>query len=559
MQAEWRERSRANCTGENVLERVVVQRQSSGADTSEGLRATVRLLHLVGATLGDPTFTVQFDQQPRRREVGQRAAPAVAVLQRLSPAERTAALLAGAFKSDAEIAAELGRSIGTVKAELHAAYKKLGVHTRAELVSLLRGREFVAWVADPGRTLQRRLRAPQEFAAGFFAPHRIAAATRFGIGDPECNGQPETAAAVPGEESENSFAALLRASVNWRPVFPAMRCRCSSSVVPPRWLLWLAVWLLLMPAAHAQLRLDLKLRRHTFLPYEAVEVILTITNFAGRDVVFENSGDGRQWLDFELTAAPSSAAVARGEEDGVPLQPVSADFRLPSLLVPAGGSVKRSFDIGPHFPLRDPGGYRLRASIWFAEGDRYFASNTAAFDLTEGKTIWQQTVGVPGGRGGDANGSGLRQLTLLTHRLPDRLLLYARVRDPGAGIVYTTQSLGRLLTSGEEPQVQLDRANHLHVLHLAVPRTYVYTVLSLDGARLTRAVYTKEGKAIPGLARGPDGRVAVRHAALQQPEVSATSSAALEGDLPVAGPADRTAPNAPRLSDRPAGIPRPVR
>ncbi len=308
--------------------------------------------------------------------------------------------------------------------------------------------------------------------------------------------------------------------------------------------------------AHAQIRLDLKLRRHAFLPYEPIEAILTITNFAGRDVVFENRGD-RQWLDFELTAAAGSAAVARGDADGVPLPPVAGDFRLPALLVPAGGSVKRSLDIGPHFALRDPGGYRLRASIYFAEGDRYFSSNTAAFDLTEGRTIWQQTVGVPGGRGSDAGngGSGLRQLALLTHRLPDRLLLYARVRDAGAGIVYTTQSLGRLLTSGEEPQVLLDRANRLHVLHLAVPRTYVYTVMSLEGERLTREVYTKEGKVNPGLARAPDGRVAVQHAVLQ---AAGGNVAPGSDDLPVAG-AGRTLPDAPRLSDRPAGIPRPVR
>lgn len=324
--------------------------------------------------------------------------------------------------------------------------------------------------------------------------------------------------------------------------------------------------LLLLPTttAQAQLRLDLKLRQHTFLPYEPVEVILTITNFAGRDVIFENLGE-RQWLDFELTAAAGSAAVARGDADGVPLPPVTTDFRLPALLVPAGGSVKRSLDIGPHFALRDPGGYRLKASIYFAEADRYFSSNTAAFDLTEGRTIWQQTVGVPGGRGGDAaatGGSGLRQIALLTHRLPDRLLLYARVRDPGAGVVYTTRSLGRLLTSGEEPQVQLDRANRLHVLHLAVPRTYVYTVLSLEGERLERAVYTKEGKVNPGLARAPDGRVAVQHAVLQTQGTNAApgsaGAASAEGDLPVAG-AGRTLPDAPRLSDRPAGIPRPVR
>ena len=72
---------------------------------------------------------------------------------------------------------------------------------------------------------------------------------------------------------------------------------------------WLAT------VAHAQLRLDLKLRRHTFLPYEPVEVVLTITNFAGRDVVFENQGD-RQWLDFELTAARQPWRAARRKTAG---------------------------------------------------------------------------------------------------------------------------------------------------------------------------------------------------------------------------------------------------
>src|SRR4051812_10969535 len=95
-----------------------------------------------------------------------------------------------------------------------------------------------------------------------------------------------------------------------------------SSVVRRLLLLSVLSCFLVLPfrTAQAQLRLDLKLRRHTFLPYEPVEVILTITNFAGRDVVFENQGD-RQWLNFELTAAPNAAAVARGEEEGVPLPP----------------------------------------------------------------------------------------------------------------------------------------------------------------------------------------------------------------------------------------------
>ena len=51
-----------------------------------------------------------------------------------------------------------------------------------------------------------------------------------------------------------------------------------------------------------------------------------------------------------------------------------------------------------------------------AESDRFYTSNFSMFDLTDGKLLWRQTVGVPG--------SGeLRQLSLLTHRLPDKLLL----------------------------------------------------------------------------------------------------------------------------------------
>lgn len=70
--------------------------------------------------------------------------PNLASLLGLTSAERTVVLAAGALKSNGEIAAEIGRSLGTVKSELHSAYKKLGVRTRSELVSLLRA-EARAW------------------------------------------------------------------------------------------------------------------------------------------------------------------------------------------------------------------------------------------------------------------------------------------------------------------------------------------------------------------------------------------------------------------------------
>ena len=165
-----------------------------------------------------------------------------------------------------------------------------------------------------------------------------------------------------------------------------------------------------------------------------------------------------------------------------------------------------------------------------------------------GQTIWRQTVGVP--LGDPAGGGGLRTLSLLTLRLTDRQLLYVRVRDEAAGITYTTQSLGRMLVGAEEPQVALDAANHLHVLHLIVPRTYLYTEVALDGTRVAGGVYAGESaRKHPLLVKGPGGRVAVQGGQLQTGRPVGQDIAA-----------GTTQPSSqPRLSDRPAGLPKPVR
>ena len=303
-------------------------------------------------------------------------------------------------------------------------------------------------------------------------------------------------------------------------------------------LLALALLTLLPTAADAQVQVDVKLRRRTFLPYEPIEVILSISNLAGRDLIFQNTDD-KQWLDLQVLTAD-------GEHEMAPSDP---DFNLSTLVIPAGQTIKRSLNIGPHFTLRDAGGYRLRASVYLPEAERYFPSNFAAFDLSVGKTIWRQTVGVPPG---DAvtGGGGLRTLSLLTLRQPDRQTLYVRVRDDAAGITYTTQSLGRMLVSAEEPQVALDSSNHLHVMHLVVPRTYLYTEINLEGTRVTQQVFVGESaRKHPTLARGPGGRVAVVGGQLQTGRAPGQDLAA-----------GTTQPSAqPRLSDRPAGVPKPVR
>ncbi len=285
----------------------------------------------------------------------------------------------------------------------------------------------------------------------------------------------------------------------------------------------LGVWLG-ASTAQAQIELSIQVPRRSYILYEPIVATVTITNNAGRDLVFEDSGS-KQWFNVEVTTL-----------DGGLLSPYDPDYKLHPMHVAAGQTLQRSIDLTPLFPIREPGTHRLRANVYLADLDRFYYSNYASFDLTDGKLLWEKTVGVPGS--GD-----LRQVSLLTHELPDRLLLYARIRDLNGNTVYTTQSLGRLLLSGHEPEEMLDSHNNLHILHEAKPGAFVYTCIGLDGERLDQKAYTKAGRFQPILAKLPNGDVEVRGG-----QVQVAVAKAVGGNAPQ-----------PKLSDRPASMPTPVK
>ena len=177
--------------------------------------------------------------------------------------------------------------------------------------------------------------------------------------------------------------------------------------------------------------------------------------------------------------------------------------------------------------------------MYLAEADRYYAATPVTFELTEGRVLWSQDVG--DGRG------DVRQMSLLTHHLIDKILLYVRVRDEDGPNVYTTQSIGRVLLTGSDPEAILDRRNWLHIVHEAVPRGYYYTVIDPDGNRITQKVYTSEGRNRPNLVKLDSGEVTVEGGHAQ----TSTASAA-EATSPTRG---FNGPNQPKLSDRPQGLP----
>jgi DNA-binding CsgD family transcriptional regulator len=104
-----------------------------------GLEASVNLLQLDAAPLSMPIFLVRLELRAETRQAdGQIDTHKLSRVARLSPREREVAMLVGEGSSNDEIADRLGKSVLTVKKQLHSVYAKLGVPNRGRLIAWLR-------------------------------------------------------------------------------------------------------------------------------------------------------------------------------------------------------------------------------------------------------------------------------------------------------------------------------------------------------------------------------------------------------------------------------------
>ena len=268
---------------------------------------------------------------------------------------------------------------------------------------------------------------------------------------------------------------------------------------------------------HAQIQVELKLKRLQYIAYEPVMATLVIRNLAGRDIELHDSR-GQHWFGFEVTG-----------REGQPIAPARADAPEPPLQVEAGRTISRKLNLTPIYPIHDLGIYHVRANVYFADLDKFFYSQQKVFEVTGARQIWQQTVGLPEATSGGGN---VRTYSLLMNRFPDHTSLYVRVEDKESNVVYATYPLGRIITFAD-PQAEIDRANQLHVLHCSAPRRWTYSHIGLNGELLKQQTFI-ETRSRPRLLHVADGAVALRGGMR---------------DVPV-GPATRKA--APKLSTRPA-------
>jgi hypothetical protein len=279
----------------------------------------------------------------------------------------------------------------------------------------------------------------------------------------------------------------------------------------------LAALFFLAATALAQIQVELKFKRLQYIAHEPILATIKIANLSGRDIDLHDD-NGQHWFGFEINAG-----------EGRLLVPFKQETPEPALHVEAGKTVTRKINLTPLFPVHDFGSYHVRANVYFPDLNKFFYSTTRVFQVTDARTIWQKTIGIPEGMPGSGE---VRTYSLLSNRFPDHTALYVRVENKNSGAVYATYSLGRVIAN-DEPQAEIDRANQLHVLHCASPRSWAYSHIGWNGELLAHSTFL-ETKSRPRLRHAADGAIAVSGGMLNVPIAESKRSPA------------------PKLSDRPS-------
>lgn len=252
-------------------------------------------------------------------------------------------------------------------------------------------------------------------------------------------------------------------------------------------LFWAAIALPI--GAYAQLTIELRMQRDTFLQYESIPVSIRIRNFSGRSIQLQGT-EAKSWLDFVIAT-----------EDGGLIGAVGNRRVEDPLAVAAGQTVTRTVDLLPRYDLRTRGNYRAQAVVE-TDGARSI-SQPVRFTIVHGREIWSQTVGLP--VSGDHE--EYRTYSLLTRRSDHYDLLYVCVADKKNDLIYGALPLGTYLTIGE-PDARVDKAGHLHVLFRTGPRLFSYTHIDPQAKVLDRAVYA-DASSEPRLTADATGEMTV--------------------------------------------------
>ncbi len=242
--------------------------------------------------------------------------------------------------------------------------------------------------------------------------------------------------------------------------------------------------------------LDLDLDQQQYLSGEDVRASLTIVNRSGQPLIL---GATTNWITFDVVGEHEYVVHKLAE------MPVKQAFTLLT-----GQTIVREFNITPYFDFRKPGRYALRAVVSVPRWKQEMACKPAIFSVEKGTpltNLGDLAFGVPLPAGAPTNAPpDIRRYGLLRVSFIDQVRLYFQLSD-GSGRALRVYPLARIVDF-RDPEAEMDRANHLHVLVQTGAHVFTYCEMDTSGTLLARQ-YHEYAESRPKLRLSDDGHVFV--------------------------------------------------
>lgn len=268
----------------------------------------------------------------------------------------------------------------------------------------------------------------------------------------------------------------------------------------------LAVLLVCGGSAQAQIDASLRVSKKQYLAGEPVIAVVTITNHAGKEMVFRS--DGRfQWLDFIVKNSNGNPVNAKGNVLFGPMK------------IAAGESLAREVDLAQHFQLSEPGSLSVSALIRMpGDNTEGTSTNRVFFNQSPGRLYWSQKVGIAGST------NHTREFRLLNFAGDSKSQIYAQIVDGRSGQNVRTFLLGDVLMM-RKPLTTVDRQQRMHVMFLTTPTMWVHGVIDTDGRLVDRQIHQRGPQGDPQLLTFGDGTVRVANSIPYDPKAAAEQRA----------------------------------
>ena len=262
----------------------------------------------------------------------------------------------------------------------------------------------------------------------------------------------------------------------------------------------LFMWALIvssLPAAWAQIGIEVSLNRTIYMQYEPIYACVSLRNDTGRPLLFGTDPRFQGFVLFDIR-----------DRDGRPVpQRPDTGISVTGLMLRPGEIKRMVIPIHKYYDLDRTGRYTINAFVSHNMLPAEYQSQDVRFRIERGVDVWKRTIGVAN-IDEDKKNAPQRTRTYIIRVMTEAPNKYYYLVVEDDDRVYGVMRVGRVINA-ERFSAEVDMLSRIHLLMPLSGKVFHYLSFSIEGENVNNS-YWKVTNTIPMLYRDPSSGIVSR-------------------------------------------------